>query len=487
MYTLEFVHLKSTQYFVIKLNSFLENLNCTVNVPDSYRERAIYGLEMLFLPFRVQLNFEFTDESQGVSLYYGPATPDLPKDTVHLGFVTENATFFEGSTPFPAVERYLKVGEHRVPVLFNGSGDTSFDAVATTFFYLSGWQESKSLKRDEHGRFLFSESIQSRYDLTEQPTIDWYRHVVAELLRKKGLRLERKTWGEKTWAFCPTHDIDYDKKWRPGIIKREVVDRFMLNHERESWAARLARLGGSMKSAIQAEDPFRVAFQRMREEVQAKGGRATYFLKSGGRGLRDVSYSLTDPFVFSQLSALHKGGFEIALHPSYHSFKNPEKFLAEKAALEDVCGFAVTAHRAHYLRFEMPSSAALLDSAGFEIDSTLGFATRGGFRFGTCLPFPLFDHNQNRKLKTWELPLCVMDSALFNRQQLDASQAVDYTNELMNVCRDFGGVFVGLWHNTLWDETDFPGWGAHFLSTLAHSERNKASIDSLKGALNSWK
>lgn len=458
-----------------------------MNVPDFYRERAIYGLEMLFLPFRVQLHFVPQDALQGISLYYGPKVPDLPSDTIHLGYVTENGAFFEGTEPFPVVNRFLKVGDHRVPVLFDGIGDTSYDAVATTFFFLSGWQEIYTSKRDEHGRYPFSESFQSKYAMCEQPVVDWYRLVVAELLRKKGAVLERKTWGDKTWAFCPTHDIDYDKKWRPGIVKREVVDRFLFNQEKETWSTRLLRIGEAVKSAAQSEDPFRSAFRRMHQEVHLKGGKATYFMKAGGSGLRDVPYSLTDPFVFGQLAALNNNDFEIALHPSYHAFKNPEKIAAEKRILENVCGFNVTTHRAHYLRYEHPISANQLDKEGFKIDSTLGFATRGGFRFGTCTPFPLFDPVNNSRLATWEMPLCVMDSALFNRQKLDLSQAIDYTTELMNVCRDFGGVFVGLWHNTLWDEPDYPGWGAHFLATLAFSDRNSASIDSLKGALGSWK
>ena len=87
----------------------------------------------------------------------------------------------------------------------------------------------------------------------------------------------------------------------------------------------------------------------------------------------------------------------------------------------------------------------------------------------------------------WEMPLSVMESALFNRMNLSPSEAIDYTRKLIHTCADFGGVFVGLWHNTLWDELDYPGWGAHFEATLDETVRQEGGMKALEGALDSWK
>jgi len=287
--------------------------------------------------------------------------------------------------------------------------------------------------------------------------------------------------------FCPTHDIDYDKKWRPGIYKREILDRTLLNAKNESVSGRITRATKALHSLLHNDDPFRQAFIRMREEVQDRSGKATYFIKSGGKGLRDVAYSLSDPFVFGQLADLNRNGFEIAHHPSYHALLNLDKLTAEKKKLDTICGFSVRTHRAHYLRYTHPQSAHDIQAAGFSIDSTLGFATRAGFRHGTCLPFPLFDPIENKELTVWEMPLAIMESALFNRMNLSLQQAIDYTNNLMSLCADFGGVCVALWHNTLWDESDYPGWGDHFLSTVSKAKSMDASMDTLKNALEGWK
>ena len=51
----------------------------------------------------------------------------------------------------------------------------------------------------------------------------------------------------------------------------------------------------------------------------------------------------------------------------------------------------------------------------------------------------------------------------------------------------FGGVFVGLWHNTLWDERDYPGWGKHFIDTIDAAKDGGATMDTLSKTLESWK
>lgn len=441
---------------------------------------------MLLFPFRITPIEVDKSSVQGPCLYYGldPSSPS--DDTLHLGVITQTLEFFSASQPIPPVKRYLRVAENRIPVLFEGAGDTTYDAVATAYYFLSGWQEVHTASRDEHGRFRYEDSIQHETGTVDQPTVDWYRHLIADLLRQKGLKMERKEWGKHTWAFCPTVDIDYDKKWRPGIYKRELIERTLFNSDHETGHQRLQRGISAVNSLFSDIDPFRAAFVRTQEEVAKRGGKATYFIKSGGNGLRDVSYSLREPFVFEQLKTLNQRGFEIGHHPSYHAYLNPEKLNAEKAVLESVCGFEITSHRAHYLRFNHPTSAYQVYTSGFSVDSSLGFATMCGFRHATCLPFPLFDPRKDLELGVQEAPLVCMESALFNRMNLDAKAAEIQTQSLMQTCAQFGGMFVGIWHNTLWDEPDYPGWGDHFVATLDGAQQMNGKMESLKKALENW-
>lgn len=442
---------------------------------------------MLFLPFRVQLQEVDKAPSGSFTVYYGIDPKPVQGVTASFTLKPETMSFFEGHQPLPIVKRYLRVEDERIPVLFESSGDFSFDPVAGVFYFLSGWQEVHTKKCDEHGRFPFECSIQSALNLAAQPTVDWMRLIVATKLKSKGAILERKTWGADSWMCCPTHDIDYDRKWRPGIYKREVLDRSILNQNKESIPHRIGRTMRAVASLITTDDPFRNAMNRMRSEVEARNGSATYFLKSGGRGLRDVSYDLKNSFMLEQRILLQRAGFGIGLHPSYHTFLSSVQLEQEKTKLDNVMMRRTTVHLSHYLRYQHPKSAYLIAQAGFKIDSSLGFATQCGFRHATCLPFPLFNPVEDVELDVWEMPLSVMESALFNRMNLSPSEAIDYTRKLIHTCADFGGVFVGLWHNTLWDELDYPGWGAHFEATLDETVRQEGGMKALEGALDSWK
>ena len=188
----------------------------------------------------------------------------------------------------------------------------------------------------------------------------------------------------------------------------------------------------------------------------------------------------------SRLGRLRSAGHEIGLHPSFHAFSHDRYLARERDLLEKELGYAPTSVRAHYLRWDDPATPRLFEQAGFRIDSTLGFADGTGFRHGTTMPFRLWDSRSERPLNVWEMPLAMMESALFNRSGLDPQQAEERTRELATTCQRHGGALVGLWHTTLWDEIDCPGWGDHFVSTLNHGRNAGAATLSLSDALATW-
>ena len=153
---------------------------------------------MLLLPFRATLELvdksELVDKKEvdGPSIYYGVHPEGLPEDTLVLGCVTSTVEYFGQTVPHPAVSRYVKVQDHRIPVLFEGTGGLSLDPVASVLYFLSAWQEVCSVTTDEHGRFPYEQSIQHALGNADEPWVEWYRHIFADALRKKGATLEGK-------------------------------------------------------------------------------------------------------------------------------------------------------------------------------------------------------------------------------------------------------------------------------------------------------
>ena len=110
--------------------------------------------------------------------------------------------------------------------------------------------------------------------------------------------------------------------------------------------------------------------------------------------------------------------------------------------------------RMHWLYFGA-QSAMLLEKAGFDYDSTIGYNETIGYRAGTSQVFkhPDVDH-------LLELPLHIMDTALFYPSYMNLSdeQAGAATLPLIENAARFGGVLTINWHDRslgperLWDD-----------------------------------
>src|SRR5690606_7944608 len=121
--------------------------------------------------------------------------------------------------------------------------------------------------------------------------------MLAERLEAHGLVLHRRSWLGGAWALCPTHDIDYLRKWRPGMIYREVVPYLLRNQRNAMRAERLGRCRAFARDALRRGAVYREAMLRMPGEVKNVGGTATYFFKTGAHGPRDVPYSTPSAFL----------------------------------------------------------------------------------------------------------------------------------------------------------------------------------------------
>ncbi len=479
-------------------------LSVVLDVPDAFRPVAWYGMRMALMPFRVQPVLIHASDAgaDDVGIWYscsgdgavGASGPSgLAGPSGARGRSGKNAppNWFRIAAPPHTVATFLERRPLRaayirfdddIPVLFPCAGDVTNDPIAGSAYLLGLWHETMTTARDEHGRMRDADTLVAQLGAAERPVADVIRLAFGMELERHGLALERRTFGAASWAFCATHDIDYDRKWRKGIFYREIMERGLLGR------GRLAHLFGAARGAglaVSGRDPFRRATARMREEVEARGGRSTYFFKAGAHGFRDVAYSLTTSFMRAQMRALIEGGFGIGLHPSYFAWDRLDWMHEEHERLQKASGQPIDSVRMHYLRWSHPDTPRLLAREGFRVDSTVGFSASAGFRAGTCMPFALFDTNAMQELELWEVPLIAMESAIFNRLGASGAVAVDLTRSLMQTCEELGGVFTGLWHNTLWDEAEYPGWGHHFTWTLDRARSHAAAmlrVDEIPGA-----
>ena len=311
--------------------------------------------------------------------------------------------------------------------------------LGSAFWWLAGVQEAATVERDRHGRFPYARSLQHELARANgadapgtalRPAVDAYRSWLGEALRQLGVDVPGRTWDGAGWALALTHDVDaLDAGRLRGLIGETLRGR-------PAEALRRAVGPNARRASVDA----------LVELARQHAVRSTVFVKAGDGAPEDVPYALGKN-TRMMLQAIALEGFEVGLHPSYGAAGHPRQLEAEAARLAGAVGVRPAAVRTHFLRWMDPITPRLLEGEGFQIDSSLGFSEAPGFRRGTAHPFRLYDLRADRVTDLWEMPLAVMDTTLFDHQNLSTTDALATALAACEAAQRAGGVAVVLWHS----------------------------------------
>ena len=321
------------------------------------------------------------------------------------------------------------------------------DIIATTFFLLSRWEETLESPRDQHGRFPGTASVAYRQGFLDRPLVDEYALILRAWLQRLV-----PNWSPQPRHFTVklTHDIDQLTrrfKTLPQALKTvggDILKRHNVTYAKQTVADILAQyLDPSQVSYVGGIDRLVNLSQKY-----GFGNDAFYFMTATSGTFNPNTYRVTMPLVQRYLRTLQTQGFEIGLHPGYHTLNNLNQLKIEKARFDAAVSISSYGGRQHYLRFKVPETWRHWEHVGLAYDSTMGYADHEGFRCGTCHPFRPFDIQQDRELRLWEYPLIVMDNTLAEYRKFTPEQGRDRILALAKRCAQVEGTFTILWHNT---------------------------------------
>jgi hypothetical protein len=158
------------------------------------------------------------------------------------------------------------------------------------------------------------------------------------------------------------------------------------------------------------------------------------------RRARAARYDVND--IEAELKPLMSAGCEIALH-GIDAWRDTAMGREELQRIARVTGHSIVGVRSHWL-YQCDQSAQILEEAGFVYDSSVAYNETVGYRNGTTQVFrPL------QVTKLLELPLHIMDTALFYKRHMDLAepQAMALVEGLIANTQRFGGVLTINWHD----------------------------------------
>jgi len=95
-----------------------------------------------------------------------------------------------------------------------------------------------------------------------------------------------------------------------------------------------------------------------------------------------------------------------------------------------------------------------------ELDSTMGYSAREGFRCGTGNTFSVFDVVGRKSLKLKEMPLLVMDTTLHVNRKLDIETSKAIFQSYIQTGRKYDMPVTLLFHNLINEKIDWKNWKA---------------------------
>jgi len=319
-------------------------------------------------------------------------------------------------------------------------GDIPFDLFAASFYLLTLYEEYFPKQLDEHGRFNPDESLAYRNGFIEIPLIDRWAYLLKDELKKKYPDTE---FIKRKFRFVSTFDIDFPYMYlKKGLIRSMGgMMRDLLNLRFEDIASRIA-VHLRMKP-----DPYMSAL-RWIDHVHQDAGKSYYLfalMNDCGKYGRKTLYPLTDYYEYLK----NLDSATVGLHPSYDTYHNPQQLIKEKKKLERIMGkMKVIISRQHFLRMIVPDTFRQLEAAGLQEDFTTAFARTPGFRSGTAIPYYFYDVEKDITGKLLMHPTVMMDACLITYLRLRPKEALEKIKRLVDECKQSGGDFVSLWHNS---------------------------------------
>ena len=354
-----------------------------------------------------------------------------------------------------------------VPVLFPVFGNETalpFDPFAAIFYMLSRYEEYLPHLKDQHGRFVSTESVAYKHGFLQTAVVDRWALMVRDVIKE---HYPDTVFKERQYSFVQTIDIDAAYCYLHKGIFRTVMGFLRDSIHRHDVEAVKQRYRVLRRKE---EDPFDT-FDYILTTSKPYSQRSVliFFALMGDYGIYDKPASPHNND-FRQLLQ-HLGDYaKVGVHGSYYSSAEPDRLGREIQRLADILHRPIVRNRFHFLRFGLPGAYRTLVRHNIQHDYTLGFAELPGFRNGTCAVVPFFDLSSDQESPLHIHPFAAMDTTFQKHMHASPKEATEMLHALVDEVRAVGGTFSCIFHNqNLCEDFEWKGWRAVYEDLLDYA------------------
>ncbi|MDF1518318.1 MAG: polysaccharide deacetylase family protein [Lutibacter sp.] len=333
-----------------------------------------------------------------------------------------------------------------------------FDIFAASFYLISRYEEYLPHVQDVHERYSAVESLAYKNGFLEKPVVDIWAFKFLELLK---IKFPGYNYAEREFKLLSTINVDMAYAYKHKGVVRTVGGflKDLLNFKIVDLRNRLLTILNFR------EDPYDTfpTFLKIKKEYEVD---TIFFFLIGDYTTFDKNISSSN-INFKSLIKSMADYAKVGLHPSYFTFKNPEKLKKEKLKLEYIINRPVTCSRQHYLRLNLPDTYQNLLDIDLKEDYTMGYEKAAGFRASTCSPFYFYDLDFEISTPLKIFPFAFADVTLKQHMQLSNEESLAKILALKNEVKMVNGTFISIFHNeTLCEDAYWNGWTNIYKATV---------------------
>ena len=359
-------------------------------------------------------------------------------------------------------EQNISVFEYEANQCFFSVGKDSefpFDPFAASFYLISRYEEYLPHIKDEHERFLASESLAFQNNFLDKPLVNIWTKDIAEKIE---LHFDGFFFPKRAFKFISTIDIDnaYAFKHKGFIRIFGGLVKSLFN--KGSLTERLKIIMGKSRDPY---DTFDYQFKIHKEYAISP----IYFFLLGDYGLNDKNIPVKNK-TFQSLIKSVSDYSEIGIHPSYASNNNVKILSKEIERLQNITHRNIIKSRQHFLKLNLPITYRNLIDNDILEDYTMGYAEKSGFRASICSPFYFYDLDTELETKLQIFPFTIMEATYQYYEKASPEKTIKEITELIHTVKEVNGTFISVWHNeSLSDKGIWKGWKIVYEKMLKES------------------
>ena len=369
----------------------------------------------------------------------------------------------------------------RIPFLFDEDDNSeiitvedgfvriNYDIIASSFYFLSGWNEYLNPQKDQYGRVVYQHSMINKLNTNKIPVVNYYFDILYSAILKINGDIKKNIWGNNGFGVALTHDIDICRSaWRGGSLSEFKKRRFLS----------IPKL--ILKRFFGKDDWFNFKLISKIDKQYAASSTFYFLPQKGKTGIwENADYDITSKSIRKEISKLEAASHEIGVHGSFGTHTDIKKFEVD---ISRINASDIEGNRFHFLMYDAAKSVQVLEDGKMNYDSSLAFAEEIGFRRGTCYPFYLYNFVENRISHVIEIPLMVMDGTLENSKYMGLlpERSFEKVKPIIEEVIKFGGVFTILWHNNYFSDYMYTGWKDVYIEILRYCKNQNGFLSSAK-------